>query len=214
MSLDAFQIGCVLVLAIAYAFHLRDRATRARRAAEVALLAASGWLGEQSCISLYRFYAYAPGWAARAGDVPALVPLIWPLVVLSARDVARAMWPEMRVARRAAVVGALVVLDASLMEVVAVAAGLWRWAEPGYLDVPVIGILGWGAFAVGASLALDVAERGPRWLLALPAIALPVTHAILLALWWGALRWVGRGDLGPWAIAGFAALPAAISAGV
>src|SRR5437762_508757 len=94
VSIDAFQTGCVFVLAIAYAFHLRERSTRARRALEVALLAAAGWLGEQTCITAYRFYEYAPGWRARLGDVPALVPLIWPLVVLSARDVVRALWPD------------------------------------------------------------------------------------------------------------------------
>ena len=49
-------------------------------------LAVAGYLGEQSCISLYHFYRYSSLWTLRVIDVPLLVPLIWPLVVMSARD--------------------------------------------------------------------------------------------------------------------------------
>ena len=163
---------------------------------EYAALAVAGFLAEQTSIEAYRFYAYAPGWHLHVGWVPILVPLIWPLVILSAREVASGLWPraalEPRGAwARACVVAAVVVFDASLVEVVAVRARLWSWAEPGHLAVPVIGILGWGFFAFGAELAL---------LRARPALCLlygPLsTHALVLASWWGGFRWALRGELG------------------
>jgi hypothetical protein len=191
--IDLFQIGCLAVLAAAYPFALRRHSP-----ATIGALVLAAWLGEQSCISLYHFYAYAPGWHLKIGDVPALVPLIWPLVILSSYDVVDALWPP----RTPLKVAALVVIDASLMEVVAVAAGLWTWSEPGYLGVPLIGILGWGFFALGAAFAEDL------------AVTLLTTHALLLATWWGALRWVLRRDLGPRAVAGFAVIAAVLAVAV
>jgi LytS/YehU family sensor histidine kinase len=91
-------------------------------------------------------------------------------------------------------VGAVVAFDASLVEVVAVRAGLWSWAEPGHLDVPVIGMLGWGYFAVGASVALSLASRW-RYLGVL-LLGLLTTHGLILLTWWGLFRWTLRGDLG------------------
>lgn len=208
MSLVAFQLACAAVLGAAYLVTLRAAPDRRRRALEIASLAVAAWLGEHSCIELYRFYAYAEGWWLRIGHVPLLIPLIWPMVVLSAREVQATLWPLDAPHRRALAVGLVVVFDASLMEVVAVAAGYWRWAEGGYLGVPVMGIVGWGCFAFAASLWLD-RPTTPRPLLALPLVAAIGAHGAILAIWWLALRWVLRGEIDrTLALAGFATLTA------
>lgn len=198
MDFDLFQGACVAILAIAYTIAGRAAADRRRFAFDVALLVVAAWVGEQTCISRYRFYAYADGWWLRLGDVPALIPLIWPMVILSARDVVGRLAPNATPWLRAGLVAAAVVVDASLMEVIAVAAGLWAWAEPGFLDVPLIGILGWGFFGLAACLWLDATAEGPRtrlrWLL--PVVSVAATHALLVVAWWGGLRWGLRGDLG------------------
>jgi hypothetical protein len=183
----AFEVACVAIVAVTLAMRVWSRP-----AADVALeylsLAVAGWVGEQTCISFYRFYEYAPEWHARLGDVPVLVPLIWPLVILSARDVARVLAPRSRGVAHAALVGGIVAFDASLVEVVAVRAGLWRWVEPGHLGVPPIGVLGWGYFAFGATWI----SRGPWRLPAGPVVA----HVGILGSWWALFRWRARGDLG------------------
>jgi len=185
------------------------RAPLVTLAREFATLAVAAWLGEETCIAFYRFYAYAPAWHAFLLDVPLLVPLIWPLVVLSARGVARQLAPAAGTLARAALVGAIVAFDASLVEVVAVRAGYWRWAEPGHLDVPLLGVLGWGFFAFGASVAR-------RSLLQI-AGAFTATHVLVLAAWWGLFRWAARGELGalgfaPWALASMAGVAFALRA--
>jgi hypothetical protein len=182
-----FEALCVLVVVATLLTMARSRPLPAL-AAEYAVLAAAAWLGEETSILAYRFYAYATHWHLRLVDVPVLVPLIWPLVILSARDVARALAPDLGRLGHALLVGAVVTFDASLVEVVAVRAGLWGWAEPGHLGVPLAGIFGWGWFAVGAALA-----PRPGWgLLTGPAAA----HLGVLASWWVFFRWVLRGELG------------------
>jgi hypothetical protein len=191
LSLPIFELACVVVVVATLV--TMGKAARARDARSLLLdyaaLAAAGYAGEQSCISLYRFYRYAEEWHAFVGSVPILVPLIWPLVILSARDVAGALLPKGtgRIVQ-AAVVSAIVTLDASLVEVVAVEAGFWSWSEAGHLGVPLVGILGWGFFAFGASL--------PRSRVLCMVSGVAVTHALVLASWWGLFRWTLRGDLG------------------
>jgi len=207
MPLAAFEAACVAVIVVALAAMARRRPIRALLA-DYAALAAAGWLGEETCVALYRYYRYADGWHARIDHVPALVPLIWPLVILSARDVATSVWPE--VTRwRPLLLGAIVAFDASLVEVVAVRAGLWSWAEPGHLGVPIIGMLGWGYFAVGAEAAL-----GRRSRLAVFAAAPLCAHALIQASWWGGLRWGLRRDLGTASLWGVAAVGAGALAAV
>ena len=141
MTLAVFQPLCLLTLVIAVAVMARLQArTLGAFFTAYAVLGLAAFIGEDTCIRLYRFYAYAPGWWLRVDQVPLLVPLIWPLVVLSADEVGRALG----VPRRWAPVWALgcVTVDASLVEVVAVRAGYWSWAERGHLDVPLLGILG------------------------------------------------------------------------
>jgi hypothetical protein len=184
VRVGVFELLCVVVVAGTLGAMARVRPWR-ELLSEYAWLAVAGWFGEQSCVAWYRFYEYAGAWHLRLGHVPVLVPIIWPLVILSARDVARALWPT---AWTPGVVAALVAFDASLIEVVAVRAGLWSWAEPGHLSVPLAGIVGWAWFALGTTAA-----RRP-WAQALSGVL--VTHALVVATWWGGLRWVLRGELG------------------
>lgn len=190
MSFPVFEAACVVVVLATLAAMARTRGAKAVLRDYLAL-AVAGWVGEQTCIELYRFYSYAAGWHLHVGHVPILVPLIWPLVILSAREVVDGLWPGLRGLSRPLAVAAVVVVDASLVEVVAVRAGLWSWAEPGHLSVPVIGILGWGYFAIGAELAL-MRGRPLAALVVGPAVA----HALILGTWWGLFRWTVRGDHG------------------
>jgi hypothetical protein len=208
LPLALFEILCVAIVVVTLAAMTRTTSA-AHLAARYAALAVAAWIGEESCIRAYGHYAYRAGWHLRLADVPALVPLIWPLVVLSARDVAAALFPSASVLRRAALVGAIVAVDASLVEVVAVRAGLWSWVEGGHLAVPLIGILGWGFFAFGAELALSVPNRVAPALVILVAPA--TTHALILASWWAVFRWVLRGDLGVASLATTAAAGLALA---
>jgi len=206
VPIRAFELACALII-VATLFTLSRRAPWRTLLGDYGALAVAGWVGEETCILAYRFYAYAPSWDAHVDRVPILVPLIWPLVVMSARDVSRALFPRAGGFARAAIVGVIVCLDASLVEVVAVRAELWSWAEGGHLDVPLIGILGWGYFAFGADLALS---RLPR--VSVIALAPLTTHALLLTTWWGFFRWVLRGDLGQASLVGMVAISALLTA--
>lgn len=183
----------MLIIALTL-YTMARRRPLAQLLTDYGILALSAWLGEQSCITLYRFYGYSPAWHGRLLDVPVLVPLIWPLVVLSACQVARELWPRLAAAGLAAAVAAIVALDASLVEVVAVRAGLWQWSEPGHLGVPLIGIFGWAYFALGAAWGLERLSGGRRGLIVLlgPLCA----HALILLSYWGLFRWTLRGELG------------------
>ena len=188
------QVACLAVLGVAYGLVFFRSAGRGTLLAQVALLALAAWVGEATCIAAYRFYGYQSGWWLRLAGVPLLVPVIWPLVVLQSRNMVHALWPGRWWSPLA--VGAMVAFDGSLVEVVAVRAGLWHWSEQGLLEVPLAGILGWGFFGVGAALVLDRAGDRPSRLLLLPIIAPVVTHLLILVSWWGLLRWTMRGDLG------------------
>lgn len=205
MPLPVFELACVIVVLFAlWASARRRPATELFR--DYLALAIAAWIGEETCVAIYGYYHYASGWHARLHHVPALVPLIWPLVVLSARDVASSVWPQVT-HLRPLLVGAIVAFDASLVEVVAVRAGLWSWAEPGHLGVPIIGMLGWGYFAIGADLALSQ-PRSPR-LLAI--LACPLTaHALIQLTWWGFFRWTLRRDLGSSSLVTIVALSALV----
>jgi hypothetical protein len=189
-----FELACVVVVVLTLITMARRTPVRELLPC-YALLAIASFVGEETCILFYRFYVYAPGWHLRIDEVPLLVPLIWPLVILSARQVAAALSPRTDAPiRRALWVFGLVVVDASLVEVVAVRAGLWSWAESGHLHVPVLGILGWGYFAGAAELVLGRFDGLRR--AAVVVLAPLATHALLLASWWAMFRWTLRGDLG------------------
>ena len=203
-----FEACCMLVIAITLAALARAQGWRTTLA-DYAPLAAAAWVGEETCIGWYRYYRYAEGWHGHLLDVPVLVPLIWPLVILSARQVVRAMWPGRM---EALLVGAAVAFDASLVEVLSVRAGMWSWAEPGHLSVPLIGILGWGYFAAAASWMLGA--PGWRRRAAMLVVAPAITHAAILLSWWGLFRWTLRGELGSSSLIGLAFVSGGVTAAV
>ena len=153
-------------------------------------LVVSSWLAEDTCIRLYEFYAYKPEWHVFLDQMPLMVALIWPFVVLSDLRVVRgALGQDHR--WMPVWTGILVFWDACLMETVAAKAGLWTWFQPGLFDVPLIGLLGWGYFTAAALFFWQRLKGRARWAMLL--LAPLATHALLLATWWGGLRWVLRG---------------------
>jgi hypothetical protein len=193
---------------MAYAIYFvgRPGGTRSAAALECLVIAAAAWAGEETCIRLYGFYGYGLAWWPMLSRVPALVVAIWPMVVQSARAVVRELWPDAGAPAKVALVALVVAIDASLIESVAVASGLWSWVEPGYLGVPLVGLAGWVFFSAAITAGLDLAAGRPSCLLA-GVTAVPLTHALLLLAWWGGLRWGLRGDLGATALVAFAPLP-------
>jgi hypothetical protein len=213
MSLAVFEMLCVLVVLVTIGASLRREPTPERRArflGDYVLLALAGFVGEQSSITLYRHYEYAPDWHLRLGAVPLLVPLIWPLVILSARAVREALFPAAKAWQRPLLLWVLVCADASLMEVLATRADLWSWSEPGHLDVPLLGILAWAHFAAAADVLLDRLE-GPSRVLVVPASVL-VAHSLICVSWWYGLKWILRGDLGTSSVIAVAVLGALAAA--
>ncbi|HEY4220010.1 MAG TPA: carotenoid biosynthesis protein [Myxococcota bacterium] len=156
--------------------------------ASLALVAVGAFIGEDSCIRLYGFYAYASTWHAFIDKVPLAIVCIWPVVVVSALDLAHALAPQVSSTKRALLASLVVLADASLIEPIATASGLWSWSEPGPFHVPLIGVLGWSCFALGAAWMLEL-RRAPLVVVVGPLTA----HALLLALWWLAFRWLPRG---------------------
>ena len=165
----------------------------------VALLVVASWVGEDTCIRAYGFYAYDPGWSLFVDRVPLAILLIWPIVIHSAWELAGYLLGSRRAL--APLLGAAIVFaDAALIEPVSVHSGLWWWTEPGLFAVPPIGVLGW---SLHAGFSMLVFEEGRRrgWPPATAALAIVVaplgTHLGLLAAWWGLFRWVNV-PLPPW----------------
>lgn len=188
--MTGIELACLPIVTLYVVTRARIDANPARLVRRLALLAVAAWLGEASCIVLYGFYGYEPAkWSLWLGPVPLFIPLIWPSVVTSAHDVARFVAPK----RTTLVAAALVLADASLMEPVAVRAGLWTWTEPGLFDVPLIGIAGWGFFALACLGLFEILERRRAPAAAEVAVLVlgPVfTHGLLVASWWTLFRWV------------------------
>ncbi len=182
-GVEAASIG-ILILQLA----IQQRRGRLRQfVRDAALIAVAGYLSEDVCIRLFGFYAYSPKWSVTLDRMPPLVALIWPFVILSARDVAQALRPGRSFVGLAAL---LVVFDAALIEPVAVRSGLWSWTEPGLWSVPLIGVWGWGVFAVIALVLLE--QDGLAWL---PVVAPPLANLLLVVSWWGGFRWALRAEL-------------------
>jgi hypothetical protein len=186
------EAACAAIV-IAYLVMRLARADRPWRvAARLGLLGVAGFVGEDTVIRAYRFYAYSAKWSVFVDQVPLLIAVIWPTVIDSAAELAARLTDR----RGAPLLAALVVLaDASLIEPIAVHAGLWTWREGGLFAVPLIGITGWSFFA-WASAAWQSRWRGAREVLVI-AVAPFVTHALIVASWWAVFRWVR----GPVAIA-------------
>ncbi len=187
------ELVYAVIVVVYLAGVLRSEQRRGLLLARFVALAVASFVGEETMIHLYGFYAYTPeAWTIFVDEMPLLVPLIWPVVIHSADALARAIVGDH--ARRAWLVPALgaaiVLVDACLIEPIAVAAGLWAWTAPGFFGVPPIGVIGWAVFAF---FALAVFERTERaW--PIVVIAPAATHPVLIALWWGALRW-GSGEI-------------------
>lgn len=189
----ALEITCLGIVAL-YVLEKLRRGAEAPRTflGRLIVIAAAAWVTEETCIRCYGFYGYRPGWSVFLGRVPLLVAMIWPVVIDSARDLAVRLSPggDRRVA---GVTAALVLTDAALIEPVSVHAGLWSWTAPGLFGVPIIGALGWSFFTLTCVAILQAQERRGRGLsgalVAIPG-ALLLTHLLLLAAWWGGLRWI------------------------
>ena len=188
----ASQLAAISVVALYVVSRTRAHPQPGHFLARLALVSAASWISEESSIVLYSFYGYHPAPSLFLGHVPALVIIIWPVVIHSARDLAtQLLSPSHRFIPLAA--AAIVFTDASLIEPVAVNADLWSWNQPGIFNVPPIGILGWSYFALLCTLLLEQGERRNSMnrydllILVLPVIG---THLLLLGTWWGALRWV------------------------
>ena len=208
----AFELLCAGIVALFLVMRARRADRPAALAGGFALLAAASWVAEDSVIHAYAFYDYGVRWTVLADHMPLIVALIWPVVIRSAADLAAGLGLHGR--RRVLAAAGLVLADASLIEPVAVHAGLWSWSEPGLFAVPPIGVLGWAIFSAWALWLVDTpALDGRRAKRALLVVLLPaaLTHVCLLALWWGGLRWVS-GTIPAWPAAGVAwALSAALS---
>lgn len=205
------QLSCAAILALFTVVRVGRDPDPARVLRRLALLAVASWIGEESCIHLYAFYFYSPAWSLHLDRVPLLIPLIWPVVILSAHDLAiHVLRPPGRAPRPFAVplLGAAVVLaDASLIEPIAVASGLWTWTHPGLFSVPLIGIAGWSFFAGAAMAVFDRADRASPPDARIEALVLVVapaaTHALLVVTWWAAFRWT-QGLVAPWPVVALA----------
>jgi hypothetical protein len=204
-----FQIACLLVLAFAYFALFRKAKTsedRVRLLVVIALIFVGSWLAENTSIRRYEFYAYPDTWWAKLDEMPLLVSAIWPIVVLTAREVIDALFPGLSGLKRAAAVAAIVFVDSSLVESVAVATELWTWREGGYLGVPLIGLVGWSAFAFSMTLMIERYEKRTMstWRTFLsPLAALGLTHILLVLTWWAFFRHVLREELPaflPWVV--------------
>ena len=212
MDHQLFQVICSVVLALAYAvmWFTTPRGERRNLVMNVLVIGFGAWIAEDTSIRRYEFYAYPDWWWLMLDKVPLLVVAIWPVVVLSSRTVVTRLFPAPDGWKLVLGVGIAVTIDATLIETIAADARLWRWSEGGYLGVPLIGMLGWGAYAAAITWALDFKPRGfalPRW--AAPLLALGATHLLLVAMWWGGLRFALRGDLPVWLV--FIALAAGLA---
>ncbi|MBW2458772.1 MAG: carotenoid biosynthesis protein [Deltaproteobacteria bacterium] len=187
------------------AFFVVVRALRASDArgflTRMALLAVGSWIVEDTCIHAYGFYFYDAQWLVFVDQVPVTVVLIWPVVIQSAWDVAGhllgARHPLVPLAG-----AAIVFADASMIEPIATHSGLWAWTEPGLFAVPPIGVLGWALYGGLCMAFLDHNRRAQRsgirdlWVLALAPAG---THVLLLASWWGLMRWINV-TIDPWPV--------------
>jgi hypothetical protein len=185
------ELACAAIVIAYLAGALRRTDDRRGYLRRFAVLALASWLAEDSCIRLYGFYSYSPEWFPRIDRTPLLIVLIWPVVILSARELAGFL---LRDRRWLPLVGGLFVLcDASFMEPIAVRAGLWAWTQPGLFGVPPVGLLGWGYFAAACLLVFERVEaRALRrgWEAVALLVAPAGTHLALLASWWGLFRWI------------------------
>lgn len=220
ISLELVCLAIVTTYVVARLASARGSLPRLAFMARFATLAVASLVGEDTVIRAHGYYAYASGWSVRLDHVPLVIVLVWPVVIDSAATLARAIVAESgegtRRSLRIATLGAAIVLaDASLIEPIAVRAGLWRWTEPGLFGVPLIGIVGWAFFAWAAIFVFETAGARASAKLAVIVVAPIVTHLMLVASWWILFRWIAgeRSGVGASGLAwGIAVVAAAIVA--
>lgn len=188
MYIELFGLATLAVYFVSGASNAANRRTFM---GQYALIACASWFAESIAIYGYGFYEYSSQWNLRIGNMPLLVMLAWPAMIFSARDLARLFVAS---ERRVSVVTVLIVLlDAAFMEPICVEAGLWRWNHPGMLQVPIVGILGWGVLAAACVFWLsthrDATKGVIRFLLGIAAINV-ITHTALLLIWWCCMRFL------------------------
>ncbi|MEZ4367527.1 MAG: carotenoid biosynthesis protein [Kofleriaceae bacterium] len=190
----ALELACVAIVGLYVATRLARADDRAAVLRRFALLAVASWLAEDTVIRAYDFYAYSPRWSVFVDRVPLMILVIWPVVIDSAAALARRLLGDSH-PRIPLLAAAFVLADASLIEPIAVRAGLWWWHEPGLFAVPPIGILGWAVFAVAAVAVFEANQRAGRRPVADAAalvIAPVFAHVVLVALWWACFRWINH----------------------
>jgi hypothetical protein len=187
---------CLLIVLLYLVLMAPRQSPRENFLRRLFLLSLAGIVAENTCIYWYGFYQYCSEWSIFVGVLPLMVGIIWPIVIHAAWNLARR------------IVGAghpwvpwlsafIVLADASLIEPIAVASGLWSWNEPGLFHVPLIGILGWSFFTFWCVYGFEACDRfvnqrqAPWWLdVWVPIVALVLVHLSLLLSWWGLFRWI------------------------
>lgn len=186
------ELAVISIVTVCVVFRRLGQPDKKHFLVRVAIVFAASWIVEESCIVLYEFYAYSACWRLSLLHVPLLVIVVWPLVVLSAWDMASSILHSGH-KRLPLVAGAIILTDALFVEPVAVHAGLWSWSKPGLFAVPVIGFLGWAYFGCLCVFLFEVQRRHNymKWFnLVIPVVSVIGTHVCLLMTWWGALRWI------------------------
>lgn len=208
------QLVCVVIVVSYVAIRASRAEDKALALSRLAILAVTGWIGEDGVIRAYGFYGYSRGWSFFLDRTPLLIVLIWPAVIDSAHLLARRLVPRGTPLVIAAVAGVIVLSDASLIEPIAVHAGLWSWVRSGIFDVPPVGIVGWAYFAAAAVGTFEVidarrareassarsAGRGGLASLVVLLVAPAATHVALVGSWWLLFKWF-PGDAAPWTVA-------------
>ena len=203
--MPALELTCLVIVALYLSMRLAREKDRGGFLLRLAIVGAAAWVTEETCIRWYGFYSYSPRWSVFVGRVPLMVALIWPVVIDSARMLARHLTGGGSARTVAAVTAAVVFTDAALIEPVSVHVGLWAWTELGLLGVPVIGVLGWAIFTLVSVGVFEFnRQRGEavKDIAAIP-VAFALTHLLLMAAWWGALRWMSA-PINPWIAVGVA----------
>ncbi|MFT5433004.1 MAG: hypothetical protein ACI9OJ_003709 [Myxococcota bacterium] len=202
------ELTCVVIVALYVAVRVRFDQDPKAFLRRLGLLMVASWLGENSVIHAYHFYAYSSEWSLFIDQVPLMIVTIWPVVIHSAWDLSGYLLAgrSSSIARRACIGGILVIADASLIEPISVTSGLWWWFQPGLFEVPVVGILGWSYFAALCMVVFESnrrKQRGPLADLAVLIVPAIGTHVLLLASWWGLFRWVNV-PINPWPVVAIA----------
>lgn len=177
------EFGLVIIGFFCYAWMKEFYGPR-RYLAIYILSAVGAWMAEHSCIALYDFYHYSQEWHGFIGHVPLAIVLIWPMVILSANHLTERL--GFKGVRALAISTFFVVLEAVLIEVICLQAGLWSWRGVGIFGAPIIGMLGWGAYALGVFWANWKLKGWP--LLLLPFAGLFSAHLLLQILWRAGFR--------------------------